>query len=123
MFASIVLPADIAVGGLYSSAGAFFTFFLFIFTTFMVMSSFFRTLGVATSDYNVASRLASVLISIMVTYTGYMIPVFAMKRWLFWLFYLNPLSYGYESIFANEFGRLDVSFLPSLLVRDMPKQR
>lgn len=32
-----------------------------------------------------------------------------MKRWLFWLFYLNPLSYGYEAIFANEFSRIDVS--------------
>lgn len=48
------------------------------------MAGFFRTLGVATTDYNVAARLASVLISLMVTYTGYMIPVFAMKRWLFW---------------------------------------
>ena len=42
-----------------------------------------------------------------VTYTGYMIPVFAMKRWLFWLFYLNPLGYGYSAIFANEFHRVD----------------
>ncbi|ODN86072.1 ATP-binding cassette transporter [Cryptococcus wingfieldii CBS 7118] len=94
------------MGGLYSSGGAFFIFFLFIFLTFMVMSSFFRTLGVATSDYNVAARLASVLISFMVTYTGYMIPVQEMKRWLFWIFYLNPLSYGYEAIFANEFSRI-----------------
>ena len=47
----------------------------------------------------------------MVTYAGYMIPVFAMKRWLFWLFYLNPLSYAYEALFANEFGRLQVSLL------------
>lgn len=77
------------------------------------MASFFRTLGLGCSDYNVAARLASVLISIMVTYAGYMIPVFAMKRWLFWLFYLNPLSYAYEALFANEFGRLQVSS-PSL---------
>jgi ABC-type multidrug transport system fused ATPase/permease subunit len=97
------------MGGLYSSAGAYFIFFLFVFTTFMVMSGFFRTLGVGTSDYNVAARLASVLISIMVTYTGYMIPVQSMKRWLFWLFYLNPLSYGYEAIFANEFSRLQMT--------------
>ncbi|WVR08472.1 hypothetical protein IAU60_005527 [Kwoniella sp. DSM 27419] len=96
------------MGGLYSSAGAYFIFFLMVFTTFMVMSSFFRTLGVATSDYNTAARLASVLISIMVTYTGYMIPVQQMKRWLFWLFYLNPLSYGYEAIFANEFSRINL---------------
>ena len=73
------------------------------------MSGFFRTLGVATKDYNVAARLASVLISLMVTYTGYMIPVFAMKRWLFWIYYLNPLSYGYEAIFANEFMRIDLT--------------
>ncbi|KAL7421564.1 ATP-binding cassette transporter snq2 [Cryptotrichosporon argae] len=97
------------MGGLYSSAGAYFMFFLFVFTTFMVMAGFFRTLGVATTDYNVAARLASVLISIMVTYTGYMIPVFQMKRWLFWLFYLNPLSYGYEAIFANEFSRITLT--------------
>ena len=96
------------MGGLYASAGAYFIFLLFIFTTFMVMSGFFRTLGVGTSDYNVAARLASVFISIMVTYTGYMIPVQSMKRWLFWLFYLNPLSYGYEAIFANEFSRLQL---------------
>lgn len=97
------------MGGLYSSAGAYFIFLLFIFTTFMVMSGFFRTLGVGTSDYNVAARLASILISIMVTYTGYMIPVQSMKRWLFWLFYLNPLSYGYEAIFANEFSRIQMT--------------
>ncbi|EIW69828.1 hypothetical protein TREMEDRAFT_43505 [Tremella mesenterica DSM 1558] len=97
------------MGGLYSSGGAFFTFYLFVFTTFMVMAGFFRTLGVATKDYNIAARLASVLISLMVTYTGYMIPVFAMKRWLFWIYYLNPLSYGYEAIFANEFSRIDLT--------------
>ncbi|OCF43306.1 ATP-binding cassette transporter [Kwoniella heveanensis CBS 569] len=110
------------MGGLYSSAGAFFTFLLFVFLTFMVMSSFFRTLGVATTDYNTAARLASVLISIMVTYTGYMIPVQQMKRWLFWLFYLNPLSYGYEAIFVNEFSRIDLTCDSSYIIpRNIPQ--
>ncbi|CAK9786637.1 ATP-binding cassette transporter [Cutaneotrichosporon oleaginosum] len=94
------------MGGLAASAGAFFMFYLFVFTTFMVMAGFFRTLGVATSDYNVAARLASILISLMVSYAGYMIPQFAMKRWLFWISYLNPLYYGYEALFANEFSRI-----------------
>lgn len=43
-------------------------------------AAFFRTLGVATSDYNVAARLASVLISFMVTYTGYMVSVSLLIR-------------------------------------------
>jgi ATP-binding cassette subfamily G (WHITE) protein 2 (SNQ2) len=76
-------------------------------------------------DYNVAARLAALLISLMVIYAGYMIPgqcgltshyiapladacepaflVFTMKRWLFWIYYLNPLSYGFESLMVNEF--------------------
>ncbi|KAK4686950.1 ATP-binding cassette, subfamily G (WHITE), member 2, PDR, partial [Tremellales sp. Uapishka_1] len=96
------------MGGLHYSGGAFFIYVLMVFTTYMVMSAFFRCLGVATKSYDVAARLASLLISTMVIYAGYMIPVFAMKRWLFWLFYLNPLSYGYEAIFANEFSRLNL---------------
>jgi hypothetical protein len=38
----------------------FHRFYLFVATTFFVMAGFFRTLGVATSDYNVAARLASI---------------------------------------------------------------
>ncbi|WVQ86013.1 hypothetical protein IAT38_008181 [Cryptococcus sp. DSM 104549] len=109
------------MGGLYSSAGAFFIFYLFVFSTFMVMSAFFRVLGTSTSDYNVAARLASVLISLMVTYTGYMIPVQQMKRWLFWIYYLNPLSYGYEAIFANEFSRVNLECDTNYIVpRNIP---
>lgn len=49
------------------------------------MTAFFRLIGTMTKSYDVAARLASILISIMVIYAGYMIPVFSMKRWLFWL--------------------------------------
>lgn len=38
-----------------------------------------------------------------------MIPLFAMKRWLFWIAYLNPLFYGYEALFANEFSRITLT--------------
>jgi len=29
-----------------------------------------------------------------VEYAGYIIPVNSMKRWLFWIYYLNPVAYG-----------------------------
>jgi ATP-binding cassette subfamily G (WHITE) protein 2 (SNQ2) len=96
------------LAGLARTAGAFFTNYLFVLITYMVMSAFFRVLGTATRDYNVAARLASVLISFMVIYAGYMIPVFTMKRWLFWIYYLNPLSYGFEALMVNEFKRVDL---------------
>lgn len=94
------------MSGLASNGGAFFTCYLFVLSTYLVMSAFFRVLGTATVSYDVAARLASVLISLMVIYAGYMIPVFTMKRWLFWIYYLNPLSYGFESLMVNEFMRI-----------------
>lgn len=75
--------------GFVRTAGHFFTFYLFIISTFFVMSSFFRLLGVITADYNVAARLAAFLITLMVVYSGYLIPVFSIRRWLFWIYYVS----------------------------------
>ncbi|KAL7416554.1 putative ATP-binding cassette transporter [Mrakia frigida] len=96
------------MAGLATSAGAFFTFVLFLYLTFMVMTAFFRLIGTITKSYDVAARLASILIISMVLYAGYMIPVFAMKRWLFWIYYLNPLNYGFAALMISEFKRLDL---------------
>jgi ATP-binding cassette subfamily G (WHITE) protein 2 (SNQ2) len=71
------------MGGLYSSAGAFFTFYLNVATGFLALAGFFRLLGTLCQNYDQASRLASVIITIMITYSGYLIPVFAQVRWLF----------------------------------------
>jgi ATP-binding cassette subfamily G (WHITE) protein 2 (SNQ2) len=74
---------------LVRDAGHFFTFYIVILTTFWAMSAFFRFLGTVTADYNVAARLAAFLITLMVVYSGYLIPVFAMKRWLFWIYHVS----------------------------------
>lgn len=78
--------------GLVRDAGHFFTFYLVIIMTFWAMSAFFRFLGTVTADYNVAARLAAFLITAMVVYSGYLIPVFAMKRWLFWIYHVSLSS-------------------------------
>lgn len=39
-----------------------------------------------------------------------------MKRWLFWLTYLNPLYYGYEALFANEFSRINLKCDSSYII-------
>ncbi|GAA5871103.1 hypothetical protein JCM8547_005358, partial [Rhodosporidiobolus lusitaniae] len=96
------------LGGLYSSAGAFFSFYLIVVTGFLALAGFFRLLGTLCQNYDQASRLASVIITIMITYSGYLIPVFAQRRWLFWLTYLNPLNFAFSAAMENEFKRLDL---------------
>ncbi|KAF8305589.1 hypothetical protein DL93DRAFT_2172546 [Clavulina sp. PMI_390] len=90
------------------TAGHFFAFYATIIVTFWAMSAFFRLLGTVTADYNVAARLAAFLISLMVIYSGYLVPVFSMKRWLFWIYYINPVNYGFSALMMNEFRDLDL---------------
>ncbi|CAE6423760.1 unnamed protein product [Rhizoctonia solani] len=102
--------------GLDRTAGAFFTFFLFIYLTFLVMTAFFRLIGIVCTGYEMASRSAALIITCMVSYSGYMIPVQAMKRWLFWIWYMNPLNYGFGALMANEFYRIDLQCVGTYIV-------
>ncbi|KAG8747761.1 hypothetical protein FRC11_012255, partial [Ceratobasidium sp. 423] len=95
--------------GLERSAGAFFTFYLFIYVTFLAMAAFFRLIGIICQGYDMAARLAASIVTLMVVYSGYMIPVYAMKRWLFWIWYLNPVNYGFAAMMENEFYRINMS--------------
>ncbi|KAG9313864.1 pleiotropic drug resistance ABC transporter [Chiua virens] len=87
------------------SAGAFFTYHLFVYLTFLAMQGFFRTFGLLCFNFHGAFRLATFFLPNMIQYTGYMIPTFQMKRWLFWISYLNPLSYAWAGLMENEFMR------------------
>ncbi|CAE6481297.1 unnamed protein product [Rhizoctonia solani] len=102
--------------GLERSAGGFFTFYLFTYITFLSMTAFFRLIGIVCTGYDVAARLAAVIITLMVIYAGYMIPVYSMKRWLFWIWYMNPLNYGFASMMENEFYRIDLQCVGTYIV-------
>ena len=67
------------------SAGAFFTFHLFSYLSFLTMQSFFRVMGLLCMNYDQSFRLAVFFIPKVIQYIGYMIPVQQMKRWLFWI--------------------------------------
>ncbi|KAI5478639.1 ABC transporter [Pseudohyphozyma bogoriensis] len=97
------------MAGLYVSAGAFFTLYAIVVAGFFSLSSFFRLLGTMCESYDVAARLASFLITSFILYSGYLIPVYNMKRWLFWIYYINPVNYAFSAAMANEFGRIDLT--------------
>lgn len=67
------------------SAGGFFTFHMFVYLTYLAMQGFFRTFGLLCVNFDSAFRLATFFLPNMVQYTGYIIPTFQMKRWLFWI--------------------------------------
>ena len=67
------------------TAGVFFTFRLFTCLAFLAMQGFFRTLNKVCTNFDSAFCLATAVVPNMITYGGYLISVFNIKRWLFWL--------------------------------------
>lgn len=53
------------MGGLYYSAGAFFSFYLIVLSGFFALAGFFRLLGTLCKTYDHAARFASIIITFM----------------------------------------------------------
>ncbi|KAF4470632.1 ABC-2 type transporter [Fusarium albosuccineum] len=99
-------------------AGPFFFFLLVSFTLTLTMSMMFRFIGSVTKTISQALAPSSILLLALVLYTGFTIPRSYMQDWLGWLRWINPVFYGLESVFINEFvGR---RFLCSDLVPSGP---
>ncbi|CAH7685999.1 ABC-2 type transporter-domain-containing protein [Phakopsora pachyrhizi] len=91
------------------TAGAFFTYLVVVYTTFLCMSCAFKLMGAVTFSFDVASRLASFTIMTLVTYSGYMIPKDSMRKALIWIYYINPINYGFAALMINEFRHANFS--------------
>ncbi|KKK16272.1 hypothetical protein ARAM_003175 [Aspergillus rambellii] len=89
--------------GLESSASAFFTYWVLVFTATMVMTAFFRAIGAGFKTFDGASKVSGFLVAAVIMYTGYMIRKPEMHPWFVWIYWINPLAYGFDALLSNEF--------------------
>ncbi|KAL0081666.1 ABC-2 type transporter-domain-containing protein [Phycomyces blakesleeanus] len=90
------------MSGFNLTAGKFFTFFIILFFINMSMNGLFRLFGALTSSFFVATQVSSVLLVSVVSYVGYNIPYPKMHPWLYWIYWVNPISYAYKALLINE---------------------
>ncbi|KAF7723960.1 hypothetical protein EC973_001476 [Apophysomyces ossiformis] len=88
--------------GLVLDAGKFFTFFIILVVTNLCMNGFFRFWGAVSPNFFTASQLSSILLIAALVYCGYQIPYVKMHPWLMWIYWINPLAYGYKALISNE---------------------
>lgn len=98
------------MANLHRSWGAFWTFHFFSYVAFLSVQGLFRTLGFFFSSYDAAFRMGGFLVTGLVFFTGYLIPVQQMKRWLFWMvsrtfpYLLQTLSAPVNSVLFESHG-------------------
>ncbi|KAE8343763.1 hypothetical protein BDV24DRAFT_172446 [Aspergillus arachidicola] len=89
--------------GLTMSASGFFTYWILVFATTMVMTALFRAVGALFTTFDGASKVSGFLISALIMYTGYMITKPQMHPWFGWIYWINPLAYGFDALLSSEF--------------------
>ncbi|KAF7560407.1 hypothetical protein G7046_g3742 [Stylonectria norvegica] len=89
--------------GLTASASHFFTFWVLLIAITMCMTALFRAVGAAFSTFDGASKVSGFLIAAVVIYSGYMIHKPQMHPWFVWIFWINPIAYGFDALLSNEF--------------------
>ncbi|KAJ4342309.1 hypothetical protein N0V95_006984 [Ascochyta clinopodiicola] len=88
--------------GLETSASAFFTFWILVISSAMAMTAFYRMVGAAFPTFDAATKISGLSTSAFFLYMGYMIAKPSMKDWFVWIYWINPMSYGFESLLGNE---------------------
>ncbi|KUJ19547.1 putative Brefeldin A resistance protein [Mollisia scopiformis] len=106
--------------GLRQDAGAFFTFWVIVFSTAMTMTAFFRAIGAGFSTFDAASKVSGFMVAALIMYTGYMIRKPQMHPWFVWIYWIDPLAYGFSAILANEFKGTIIPCVATSLVPNGP---
>ncbi|EWY79905.1 hypothetical protein FOYG_16970 [Fusarium oxysporum NRRL 32931] len=105
---------------LVRTAGAFFTFFLVMVCASIAMTLLFRVVGCLSPDFDYALKFAVIIITLLVTTSGYPIQYQDGHRWLRWIFWVNPLGLSFTAFMANEFSRINMTCTDDSLIPSGP---
>lgn len=111
------------LSGLDVDAGKFFIYLLFVYTTTICITSMYRMFAAFSPTIDDAVRFGGIALNLLVIFVGYAIPKMTLLHdsiWFGWLFYVNPISYSYEAVLANEFSNRQMACDPSMLVPQGP---
>ncbi|KAJ1731752.1 ATP-binding cassette transporter snq2, partial [Coemansia biformis] len=100
--------------------GQFLAFLLFLFVGVLCMTSFFRFIGQISPNVDVGHTLSGVSLLFMILYVGYLIPPPMMHHYFKWIYWINPLAYGFKALASNEYRNINYPCQPGGLVPDMP---
>ncbi|TGO64532.1 hypothetical protein BOTNAR_0087g00120 [Botryotinia narcissicola] len=92
------------LANLRRTPAAFFTFFVFAFCSLLTGSMLFRTIGAMSKTLTGSIAPGACFILLLMTYTGFVLPISSMHPWFRWFNYIDPIYYTFESLMINEFS-------------------
>ncbi|KAJ2641664.1 ATP-binding cassette transporter snq2, partial [Coemansia sp. RSA 1694] len=92
--------------GLQRTGGHFLAFLLFLYIGCLCLTAFFRLIGNASPNVDVGHTASGVSLLFMILYVGYLIPPPTMHHYFKWIYWANPLAYGFKALLSNEYRNM-----------------
>ncbi|KAF8984530.1 hypothetical protein BGZ46_007790 [Entomortierella lignicola] len=70
--------------------------------------------------FETATRNSGLILLALILYSGYMIPYQSMHGWFIWVFWINPLAYGFKALISNEMKGLGFNCDGAYLIPNGP---
>ncbi|RSL70184.1 hypothetical protein CEP53_001930 [Fusarium sp. AF-6] len=109
--------------GLDVDASKFWIYLLFVYTTTIMVTALYRMFASLSPEINTAVRFSGISLNLLIIYTGYVIPKTQLLKdyiWFGWIYWINPLSYSFEAVMANELSDRLMDCAPEQLVPQGP---
>ena len=91
------------LSGFADNAGRYFFLLLLLYLSSLTMSAIYRTVSFMTANQFIAQQLDSPITVISLLFGGFLITYDKIPRWLIWLYWLSPFSWGLRALSINEF--------------------
>ncbi|KAJ2099259.1 ATP-binding cassette transporter snq2 [Coemansia sp. S100] len=92
--------------GLQRTGGHFLAFLLFLYMGCLCLTAFFRLIGNASPNVDVGHTVSGICLLFMILYVGYLIPPQSMHHYFKWIYWANPLAYGFKALLSNEYRNI-----------------
>ncbi|KAL7811019.1 P-loop containing nucleoside triphosphate hydrolase protein [Trichoderma aethiopicum] len=99
-------------------AGKFFFFYLTLFISTVCFSNLLRMFAYYVATLDDCFRYGGFSCTVLLLFAGFLIPPNEMGAAFGWLHHLNPMFYGFENLFSNEFSGLDLACDDNLIPAD-----
>ncbi|KAJ2235056.1 ATP-binding cassette transporter snq2 [Coemansia sp. RSA 1722] len=101
---------------LQRTGGHFLAFLLFLFMGCLCLTAFFRLIGNISPNVDVGHTISGICLLFLILYVGYLIPPGYMHHYFKWIYWTNPLAYGFKALASNEYRDINFPCAPSSLV-------
>ncbi|KAL2812989.1 pleiotropic drug resistance protein, ABC superfamily [Aspergillus granulosus] len=106
------------IARLQIDAGKFFFFYLTLFISTVCFSNLLRMFAYYVRTLDDCFRYGGFSCTVLLLFAGFLIPPDDMRPYFGWLHHINPMFYGFENLFVNEFSGLSLDCTNSLVPQD-----